>query len=350
MCFSCVGCVQRGWGKELTESRCSCRCWCWQLALAVCVCSCGASLRWQFELVRENCEVYEGLSVANVEGHASARRVCLDQKQGRVELLLPWPHLWCHPKRRSTAPAVPAKRAVSEVVNVAAAHCSEPGSLIKIKAYMVLLHPLKQVAVRGVEKPLVSVPWLQLQREVVLADQTGVVHLELWDGLAKGNISSLTQADAKDGFALVTVNKALPDLYCERQIRVGTAGPHLPAPDHSGHYRTSTASSRSQWALPDLNREFRSQWALPDLNREFQIAVGTAGPQPRAPDPRPVTAWSWRSGSRVTREPDLNREPQIPVGTAGPETPDRMPERMSKDMPDRMPERMSEDMRDRMPD
>ena len=44
------------------------------------------------------------------------------------------------------------------------------------------------------------------------------------------------------------------------------------SPDPSGHCRTSTASSRSQWALPDLNRE-------------LQIPVGTAGPQPRAPDP-----------------------------------------------------------------
>ena len=95
------------------------------------------------------------------------------------------------------------------------------------------------------------------------------------------------------------------------QIPVGTAGPAPRAPDPSGHCRTSTASSRSQWALPDLNRDFqvavgtagpqprlpdrsghcrtstatsRSQWALPDLNRDFQIAVGTAGPQPRLPD------------------------------------------------------------------
>ena len=38
-------------------------------------------------------------------------------------------------------------------------------------------------------------------------------------------------------------------------------------------------SSRSQWALPDLNRE-----VLPDFNRELQISVGTAKHQPRAPD------------------------------------------------------------------
>ena len=65
---------------------------------------------------------------------------------------------------------------------------------------------------------------------------------------------------------------ALPDLHRELQIPVGTAGPQPRRPGRSGHCRTSTATSRSQWALPDLNRD-------------FQIAVGTAGPQPRAPDP-----------------------------------------------------------------
>ena len=50
------------------------------------------------------------------------------------------------------------------------------------------------------------------------------------------------------------------------QIPVGTAGPQPRLPGRSGHCRTSTATSRSQWALPDLNRD-------------FQIAVGTAGPQ-----------------------------------------------------------------------
>ena len=71
--------------------------------------------------------------------------------------------------------------------------------------------------------------------------------------------------------------------------------PQLQAPDLSGH--SSTASSRSQWPLPDLNCEHqisvgtaglqpstRSQWALPDLNRELQISMGTAGPQLQAPD------------------------------------------------------------------
>ena len=115
---------------------------------------------------------------------------------------------------------------------------------------------------------------------------------------------------------------ALPDLNRELLIL-------------SGHCRTLIAGSRSQWALPDFNRELlilsghcrtliagsRSQWALPDLNHKLQISVGTAGPQPRAPD------------SRWARQlPDLNRELQIlsghcrtstassrfSVGTAGP--------------------------------
>eukprot|EP00435_Cladocopium_sp_Y103_P070506 s247_g35.t1 len=109
---------------------------------------------------------------------------------------------------------------------------------------------------------------------------------------------------------LATVKTWYPALLTYA-IAAGTAGPHLPAPDLSGQRRTSTASSRSQWATLDLNCErqslvgnagpqprapvlsgqrrastasSRSQWATPDLNSELQIPVGTAGPQPRAPD------------------------------------------------------------------
>ena len=46
---------------------------------------------------------------------------------------------------------------------------------------------------------------------------------------------------------------ALPDLNCESQMLVGTAGPQRWAPELSGHCRTSTARARSQWALRDLN-------------------------------------------------------------------------------------------------
>ena len=63
----------------------------------------------------------------------------------------------------------------------------------------------------------------------------------------------------------------LPDLSGELQIAVGTAGPQPRAPDLSGHCWTSAASSTSQRALPHLNCE-------------LQIAAGTAPPQQRAPD------------------------------------------------------------------
>ena len=98
--------------------------------------------------------------------------------------------------------------------------------------------------------------------------------------------------------------------------------PHPPppspprSPDPSGHCRTSTASSRSQWALPDLpgcsghcrtsTATSRSQWALPDLNRDFQIAVGTAGPQPRLPDRSGHCRTSTATSRSQWALPDLN--------------------------------------------
>ena len=71
---------------------------------------------------------------------------------------------------------------------------------------------------------------------------------------------------------------------CELRSSVGTGGPQPRAPDLSGHCRTSTASARSQWALPDFNASARSQWALPDFNGKRQSSVGIAGPQLREPD------------------------------------------------------------------
>ena len=127
---------------------------------------------------------------------------------------------------------------------------------------------------------------------------------------------------------------------------MGTAGPPPRAQDPSGHCRTSTATSRSQWALPDLNRDFqiavgtagpqprlpdrsghcrtstatsRSQWALLDLNRHFQIAVGTAGPQPPLPDRSGHCRTSTATSRSQWALPDLNRNFQIAVGTAGPQ-------------------------------
>ena len=49
------------------------------------------------------------------------------------------------------------------------------------------------------------------------------------------------------------------------------------APDLSGHCRTSTASARSQWALPGLNHE-------------LQISVGDAGPLLQLVKPPPLVA------------------------------------------------------------
>eukprot|EP00435_Cladocopium_sp_Y103_P035606 s2125_g9.t1 len=108
-----------------------------------------------------------------------------------------------------------------------------------------------------------------------------------------------------------------------RQIAVGTAGPHLPAPDRSGHCRTSSASSRSQWALPDFSRE-------------RQIAVGTAGLQPRVPDrsghcrasAAPDRSGHCRTSAATARSqwalPDFSCDRHIAVGTAGLQPPERM--------------------------
>ena len=131
---------------------------------------------------------------------------------------------------------------------------------------------------------------------------------------------------------------ALPGLNCELQITVGTAGPQPRLPGRTGHCRTSTATSRSQWALPDFNRS-RSQWALPDLNRDFQIAVGTAGPQPRLPD---RSGHCRTSTGRMSEKMSDNRMSE--------DMPDRMPEDITDRRPEDMPDRMPEDMPDRKPE
>eukprot|EP00435_Cladocopium_sp_Y103_P074377 s590_g48.t1 len=80
---------------------------------------------------------------------------------------------------------------------------------------------------------------------------------------------------------------ALPDFICQQQIAVGTAGLQPPAPYRSGHCPDFTIN-RSQWALPGLHAPAadrsghcrsssasnRLQWALPDFSRQLQIAVG----------------------------------------------------------------------------
>ena len=74
-----------------------------------------------------------------------------------------------------------------------------------------------------------------------------------------------------------------------------------PAADRSGNCRTASASSRSQWAL----RDFICQ---------LQIAVGTAGPQQRAPDPSGQRRTSTASSRSQWATPDLTGELPIPVG------------------------------------
>ena len=72
-----------------------------------------------------------------------------------------------------------------------------------------------------------------------------------------------------------------PDRICQLLIAVVLAGPHLPALDRSGPRRTSTASSRWQWASPDFNRR-ESACCGPRRTStgESLSAVGLSGPQP----------------------------------------------------------------------
>ena len=75
---------------------------------------------------------------------------------------------------------------------------------------------------------------------------------------------------------------ALPDLHCQLLIAVGLAGPHLPALDRSGRpRRTSTANSRSQRVWPDINRR-ESERSGPRWTStgEIRRTVGLAKPQP----------------------------------------------------------------------
>eukprot|EP00435_Cladocopium_sp_Y103_P038007 s1292_g10.t1 len=144
---------------------------------------------------------------------------------------------------------------------------------------------------------------------------------------------------------------ALPDLNGELPIPVGNAGPQprapdpsgqrrgpqRRAPDPSGQRRTSTASSGSQWATPDLNRELWIPVGNAGLNRELPIPVGTAGPQRRAPDPSGQRRTSTASSRSQWALPDLNREPQSPVGNAGPQL--RAPDRSVGFKPRSKPER-----------
>ena len=54
-------------------------------------------------------------------------------------------------------------------------------------------------------------------------------------------------------FSREVLQLVLSDLNSKGLIALGGLGPQQQEPDRSGHYRTSTASTRSQCALPDLN-------------------------------------------------------------------------------------------------
>ena len=131
---------------------------------------------------------------------------------------------------------------------------------------------------------------------------------------------------------------ASPDLICQLLIAVGLAGPHLPALDRSGPHRASTASSRSQWASPDLNRRESERCGprrTPTGEIQIRSAVGPAGLQPA----RFGALWA---------SPDLNRRESESCGPRRTSTRPQRPETKPYRMPKRMPDRMSEDMPDRM--
>ena len=80
-------------------------------------------------------------------------------------------------------------------------------------------------------------------------------------------------------------------------------------------YRTSTASSRSQWAIPQLHVHDRSGHYRTS-NCKCMIAVGTPGPQSHAPD-RSGHDWTSPASARSEWALDPNSKHQIAMGTTG---------------------------------
>ena len=70
--------------------------------------------------------------------------------------------------------------------------------------------------------------------------------------------------------------------------------------------RTSTASIRAQCSLPDLNHDPPDQWSLPDLNREDPCQIFPAGPQPRPSTPSVSCRTSTATSRSQWALPDLN--------------------------------------------
>ena len=78
--------------------------------------------------------------------------------------------------------------------------------------------------------------------------------------------------------------------------------------------RTSTASSWSQWSLPNPN----SECSPPDLNCKLAIALIPAGPEQQAPDQSNPCRTSTASARSQWSPPDPNSKPRIRVVPAGP--------------------------------
>ena len=71
-----------------------------------------------------------------------------------------------------------------------------------------------------------------------------------------------------------------PDVNMDLQIAVGSAGPQQRAPDCSGQRRTSTAGSRFQRAAPDLNRGALERTGQRTSTGGLWSGLGNAGPHP----------------------------------------------------------------------
>ena len=84
---------------------------------------------------------------------------------------------------------------------------------------------------------------------------------------------------------------------------MGTAGPQPRAPDLSGHCRASVMSSRSQWALPDLNRELQISVALPDSQTPERMSDRTSAVEVRQCRLRSgVRCWGKEKGRKEGRK------------------------------------------------
>eukprot|EP00435_Cladocopium_sp_Y103_P044010 s2633_g12.t1 len=118
---------------------------------------------------------------------------------------------------------------------------------------------------------------------------------------------------SRSQWALARSQRALPDLKRELQISVGTAGPQPKAPDLSWHCRTLDLNRKLQTSEISVGvisvHPGRELQISVGFKRELQISVTTGGPQPRAP------VGTEQISVAVA---DPNRELQISVGIAGP--------------------------------